>query len=300
MLHLSSLLWRLHLALHITPNKEVSAHSEPLDIWDDVIDEVSINLLNAGVSNSPKFDCCNGLATFLCAAYILKQPILLVGPNAKQIAEALSYVVDRGRYGILDCSGDFEQGVVDKIGTRGEKIVIVNNLITSSWVNRIQDVFANDEVLFIATHPYKEDLQVEPGSLFNFMIPVLTEFMVVDLPSELSSVSNIADSLQNYTPQTNRRAYRLNSLQRFNVSPLLRSRIGRVFEIMNELDSIDKTTDLSNDSSDLKLIQSIISTVSLAYISMSLGELEDEFEDTYNTSIDYLKIKKHLGYILKN
>ena len=132
------------------------------------------------------------------------------------------------------------------------------------------------------------------------MIPVLTEFMVVDLPSKLCSVSNIADSLQNYTPQTNRRAYRLNSLQRFNVSPLLRSRIGRVFEIMNELDSIDKTTDLSNDSSDLKLIQSIISTVSLAYISMSLGELEDEFEDTYNTSIDYQKIKKHLGYILKN
>ena len=284
----------------VTPNKEVSAHSEPLDIWDDVIDEVSINLLNAGVSNSPKFDCCNGLATFLCAAYILKQPILLVGPNAKQIAEALSYVVDRGRYGILDCSGDYDQGVVDKIGTRGEKIVIVNNLITSSWVNRIQDVFANDEVLFIATHPYKEDLQVEPGSLFNFMIPVLTEFMVVDLPSKLCSVSNIADSLQNYTPETNRRAYRLNSLQRFNVSPLLRSRIGRVFEIMNELDSIDKTTDLSNDSSDLKLIQSIISTVSLAYISMSLGELEDEFEDTYNTSIDYQKIKKHLGYILKN
>lgn len=273
--------------------------SEPKDIWDDVIDEVSANLFDAGVNENSNFNCSKGLATFLCAAYILKQPILLAGPNAKQIAESLCYVVDSGRYGVLNCAGEYDQGVVNKIGKNGEKIVLVNNLITSNWANHIQDVFANDQLLYIATHPYKEDLQVEPSSLFNYMIPVLTEFMVVDPPSKLSAVSTIEDSLQDYKPVHRKRPHRLTSLQRFNASPLQINCISNVFEIMNELDSIDKTTNRDNASSDVALVQNIISKVSLAYISQAFEELHKDLSDPENTSVELQKIKDHLSYILE-
>ena len=273
--------------------------SEPKDIWDDVIDEVSANLFDAGVNESSHFNCSKGLATFLCAAYILKQPILLAGPNAKQIAESLCYVVDSGRYGVLNCTGDYDQGVVNQIGKNGEKIVLVNNLITSNWANHIQDVFANDQLLYIATHPYKEDLQVEPSSLFNYMIPVLTEFMVVDPPSKLSAVSTIENSLQDYKPVHRKRPHRLTSLQRFNASPLQINCISNVFEIMNELDSINKTTNRDNASSDVALVQNIISKVSLAYISQAFEELHKDLSDPENTSVEIQKIKDHLSYILE-
>lgn len=59
---------------------ELEAHHS----WADVINTAVFELAEAGVAEQYR----SGLAAFLCAAYIEKQPLLLVGPNAIDIAQA--------------------------------------------------------------------------------------------------------------------------------------------------------------------------------------------------------------------
>ena len=65
--------------------------------WADVINTAAFELGEAGVADKYR----SGLAAFLCAAYIEKQPILLAGPNAIDIIQAFSAAVRSHQYGML-------------------------------------------------------------------------------------------------------------------------------------------------------------------------------------------------------
>ena len=65
--------------------------------WKDVINTAAFELREAGISEKYR----SSLAAFLCAAYIEKQPIFLVGPNAIDIIQAFSASVTNYKYGIL-------------------------------------------------------------------------------------------------------------------------------------------------------------------------------------------------------
>lgn len=149
---------------------ELEAHHS----WTDVIDTVAFELGEAGVAEKYR----SGLATFLCAAYIEKQSILLVGPNAVDIAQAFSAAVAGHKHGMFCCEGSYSNQVIAEIGADGEDIVIINNLLASGWMNRLPEILSKTDVFYIATHPYAEDIQVEPKSLYGFMLPLFSEFFV--------------------------------------------------------------------------------------------------------------------------
>ena len=119
----------------------------------------------------------SSLAAFLCAAYIEKQPIFLVGPNAIDIVQAFSAAITGHKYGMLCCEGGYCNQVITEIGTDGEDIVIINNLLASGWMNRLPEILSQKDIFYVATHPYAEDIQVEPKSLYGFMLPLFTEFL---------------------------------------------------------------------------------------------------------------------------
>ena len=72
---------------------ELEAHHS----WADVINTAVFELAEAGVAEQYR----SGLAAFLCAAYIEKQPLLLVGPNAIDIAQAFCAAVTAHKHGTL-------------------------------------------------------------------------------------------------------------------------------------------------------------------------------------------------------
>lgn len=198
--------------------------------WADVINTAEIELAGAGVSG--KYRC--GLAAYLCAAYIEKQPILLVGPNALDIVQAFSAALTRQKYGVLCCEGNYSNQAVAEIGADGEKIVVINNLFSSGWINRLPELLSNKDIFYIATHPYAEDVQVEPKSLYGFMLPLFTEFFVDEKARGNYDGGYFAEDFKTYT--TPKKAYKgLKALSTLELNPLVRNRINKIVATMHEL-----------------------------------------------------------------
>ena len=162
--------------------------------WTDVIDTASFELEEAGVS--AKYSHC--LAAYLCAAYILKQPMILVGPNAMDIAEAFSYSLFNGLFGIITYNGG-DLKMPDKLGTDGEKIIVLKNFLTGNSVNNLPEFISDDEKLFLIIHPYPEDIQVEPKSIYSYLLPVFTEFFVDKTAGKKYEGGSFADGFKVYS-----------------------------------------------------------------------------------------------------
>lgn len=106
--------------------------------WNEVINTASFELGEAGVADRYR----NGLAAFLCAAYIERQPILLVGPNSIDISKALCAAIAGHKHGMLSCEGSYSSHVLQELGHDGEDIVIINNLFASGWMNRLPEILS--------------------------------------------------------------------------------------------------------------------------------------------------------------
>ena len=64
------------------------------------------------------------------------------------------------------------------MGADNEDIVIINNLLASGWMNRLPEILSPKDIFYIATHPFVVVFQVEPKSLYSFMLPLFTGFLV--------------------------------------------------------------------------------------------------------------------------
>lgn len=196
--------------------------------WRDVIDTAAFELEGAGVAKNHS----SGLSAFLCAAYIEKQPILLVGPNADDIVQAFSTVIQGHKYGMLCCEGIYSSQIITKLGADGENIVMINNLIASGWMNRLPEILSNKEIFYIATHPYAEDIQAEPKSLYGFMLPVFTEFFVDKKATGEYHGGYIAEDFKTYS-KAKREHKELRILSELKIGALIRNRINELVDTMH-------------------------------------------------------------------
>lgn len=207
---------------------EVSGDTEEIDSWESAIGAVSIELHEAGVAD----EYANCMAAFLCAAYLKKQPLLLVGPNALQIVEAFSAAVALHKYGILNCNGSYDGRVIKEIGSNGEDIVIINNILESRWINRLPEILSGKDVFYIVIHPYAEDIQVEPKSLYDFVLPLFTEVFVDKRPTGKDYHCGYFKDEFNTAFVPQRKQRELTILSKLSLSPYVSDQISDLVSIM--------------------------------------------------------------------
>ena len=250
--------------------------------WVDAIISTSSELVGAGVSRQYSL----GLAAFLCAAYIIKQPILLVGPNAIDIIKAFSASIKSHQHGTLYCDGAYTNQTIEKIGSQGEDIVIINNLLTSQWINRIPELFSKRDIFFVATHPYAEDIQVEPKSLYEFMLPLFTEFFVDKKASGKYYGGFISEDLQAYkAPSIVRKKIKI--LSEFALSALTKNQINLIVSTMHDIYSDTSTDD-----------EFLFSILPIAFATQSVNKLSDTMTNPeYDLAISS-SLRQDLQYIL--
>lgn len=250
--------------------------------WADVINTAEIELAEAGVSDKYR----GGLAAFLCAAYIEKQPILLVGPNALDIVQAFSAALTRQKYGVLCCEGNYSNQAVAEIGADGEKIVVINNLFASGWINRLPELLSNKDIFYIATHPYAEDVQVEPKSLYGFMLPLFTEFFVDEKARGNYDGGYFAEDFKTYTAP--KKAYKgLKALSTLELNPLVRNRINKIVATIHELYG---ETSVDNDF--------LFAVLPIAYASLQTSELAEAIGDQQQGITISADLRRNLKHIL--
>ena len=226
---------------HIIPTQKELTELDENHNWDDVLFAVAANLDEAGVTEQHQ----KGLAAFLCAAYIEKQPLFLAGANAIDIVQAFSAAVQAKQHGVLSCRDMYCQQAVAEIGTHDEKIVLIQNLLASNWMNHLPEILARKDMFYVATHPYAEDLQVEPQSLYGFMLPLFTEFFVDKKATGGYYGGYFAADFTKYkSPSASSKKSSMlvqspagHFIKQFPVSPLIKNQISHLLDTMHGIDA---------------------------------------------------------------
>ncbi len=266
----------------VRPEYEDLHELEVHHTWTDVINTVVFELEEAGVAEQYR----SGLAAFLCAAYIKKQPLLLIGPNAIDIVEAFSAAVTAHKHGVLCCEGNYTRQTIEKIGANGETIVIINNLLASGWMNRLPEIISQKDIFYVTTHPYAEDIQVEPKSLYGFMLPLFTEFLVDNKATGKYCGGYFADDFETYSaPKGARKG--LKALSKFSLSSLVGRRINSLVATMYDIYS-DTTAD----------DEFLFAVFPIAYASLAMDELTKTIADPQKGIAISANLKRDLQYVL--
>ena len=197
--------------------------------WEDLLDTIMIELEEAGVSSEYSL----AFAAYLYAAYHARIPLLLAGPNSHDIADALSAAVSGETASVLYCGGVFSQSAVDEcIGSSG-LITVAMDALSAGWVNHIAELSAMQGKLLIVAHPFAEDLLIEPRSLYNYVLPVLTE-LVVDKPAARGFKGGyMREGFQHYASEEPER--KLPFSNQLMLSPLISHRLRQVRTDMRTL-----------------------------------------------------------------
>ena len=135
---------------------------------------------------------------------------------------------------MLGGEGSYSSHVLQELGHDGEDIVIINNLFASGWMNRLPEILSKKDIFYVATHPYAEDIQVEPKSLYVFMLPLFTEFFVDNKASGKYYGGYFADDFKPYAAQP-ASSKELRILSRLSLSTLVKNRINSVISTMHPL-----------------------------------------------------------------
>lgn len=250
--------------------------------WTNVINTATFELGEAGVREQYR----SGLAAFLCAAYIEKQPIFLVGPNATDIVEAFSAATTAHKHGVLCCEGSYSERTIAQIGAGGEDIVIIKNLLASGWINRLPEILSQKEIFYVATHPYVEDIQVEPKSLYGFMLPLFTEFFIDKKATGKYYGGYFADDFKTYSAPKG--PYKdLKILSKLMLSPLVRNRINSLVATMHGIHSATTVDE-----------EFLFAVLPIAYVSLTINDLLEAIADPQKGITISGNLKRDLQYIL--
>lgn len=144
--------------------------------WREIVDTLDFELGEAGVCS----EYSRSLATYLCASFIAREPLFLIGPNTDAIAEAFTISLFGANLSVLNCGGTFTKSFFDNSEYYSKPVVMIKNIISSRWIEYLPELLTYSEPnpYCFLTHPYSEDIQVEPKSLYNYVLPLFTEFFV--------------------------------------------------------------------------------------------------------------------------
>ena len=136
------------------------------------------------------------------------------------------------------------------------------------------------------THPYAEDIQVEPKSLYGFMLPMFTEFLVDKKATGKYYGGYFSDDFKSYSPEKGTHK-ELSVLSKFALSSLVRSKISSVAATMHGIYPLATADD-----------DFLFCVFPIAYASMAVNELTEVIADSQKGIAISASLKRDLQYVL--
>ena len=154
-----------------------------------------------GVSN----EYVLSFAAYLCAAYKNKILLLLAGPNGRDIADAFSVALNGKTASVFDCAGVNSFSDLNICRDNEDEVIAVLNPFAPNFIAYLPELINIDDKFIFAIYPFAEDLRIEPRSLYNYFLPVLTELIIDKRPArdftiKYSSNKIKAELKKNYKP----------------------------------------------------------------------------------------------------
>lgn len=218
---------------------------EENETWNDTLHTIAVELQEAGVSE--KFAL--PFAAYLYSACLNKSPLLMIGPNANAIVDAFSASIYGKTAGVLDCDEKYSGIDIDKCLSSKDRVVRIVNPFSNGWISRIPDIVSNEEKFFVAVYPFMEDIQIEPKSLYSYMLPVFTELLVDRTPKRQFYGGKMSGKYREFKIPSNKKRY-VKVLSDMHISSLVRTRIQTILNCMHMM--------LNDQSEDYDMLFSIL------------------------------------------
>ena len=190
---------------------------ELAESWNDELNAISQSL-SCALSVETEF--CSMFAAFLYSAHIHNVPLLIAGPGGHDIANVLAVSLYADGAGQLTLGNEFDLDGVTGIENCNEHIFSVQNMFGKGWADIIPQTFTKLKKHVIWTHPYVEDMTIEPKGLYNYMLPILSECFVGAIPALEPWPGKRADNFQAYTSKK-KQPLRIAAFKRLGLSKML-------------------------------------------------------------------------------
>lgn len=212
-------------------NRIAAVDDEIISDDETCIDLLKDNLIEAGVMQ----DMSLSFATYLYGVHLLHIPLILAGPGSGDIADAMAITFNGRTAGKLTFKGEVDDQSIDScLQDDGEFITIINPFNTN-WAYKLPELLRNSTKYFVMTTSYPEELLMEPKSLYNLALPVLTDVLVGDevhgdyiAAEKLISGKEQKNSYENWT---HRRVPLLRSL---SISSFARTYVQKVYNYFSQ------------------------------------------------------------------
>lgn len=189
------------------------------------------NLIEAGVIQ----DMSLSLATYLYGAHLLHIPLILAGPGSEDIADAMAITFYSRTAGKLTFKGEVDDQSIDNCLQDDDELVTIINPFNTNWAYKLPELLRNPTKYFVMATPYPEELLMEPKSLYNLALPVLTDVLVGDeahgdyiAAEKLISGKEQKNSYENWT---HRRVPLLRSL---SISSFARTYVQKIYNYFSQ------------------------------------------------------------------
>ncbi|WP_295361406.1 hypothetical protein [uncultured Pseudoramibacter sp.] len=197
--------------------------------WSDMCSILKENFGIAGVDENEN-SILTGFVSYLYAAYLNEIPVLLAGPNAKNIADAFSAAVYGKTADRFNCEGQYQ---ITKLSNGNESpFTVIDNVFHANWLDHVDDITSEFQYCWF-TNAFAENLIIEPRGLYNYMIPVVTDLFVTVRPD--TDPTYYGKQKQDFDIKGEDRKIRscLKVLQGFGLGSLYRRNIEMILKTLN-------------------------------------------------------------------
>lgn len=168
------------------------------------------------------------LAAFLYAAHLQRVPLFLLGPCGEEIATALSLALYGEPVGCLALGDGNRSELYNYIEQQQEQVVVIKNMFSQGWTDELLLLMLKSEKYIFWTHPYVEEMMIEPRGIYNYGLPLLTELFLENFPSDDWFHGKRADDFDELQIETELKKLSLRTIKDLNLSPFLYNRLERV------------------------------------------------------------------------
>lgn len=191
------------------------------ETWNDELDALIQNLVQSQAIHS---EYVGMLSAFLYATHVNKIPLLIAGPAGRDFAEIMAVSLYASGAGHLWLGNEPANNIAEAVADYDECIVSVQNMFGKGWQDELPQSFAKLKKQVIWTHPYVEDMIIEPKGLLNYMLPVLSECFVESIPVGEPWPTKRSEKFKAYT-STKQQPLKIAAFKKLKLSKLLTNRL---------------------------------------------------------------------------
>lgn len=237
--------------------------SEREELADDVEitknwkDEINLLLQNLSYSLGVNTELCEMLSAVLYSAFINHCPLLIIGPGGEEVASCLSFSVLGNDSGKLIIGEGIDYDISENIINYDEKVVAIRNMFGKGWNDELPQILGRSDKQIIWTHPYVEDMLLEPKGLYNYMLPLLSETFVEAIASVDYLSGKRADGFEVYSAKR-KTPIIIGAIKQLGISKYLLNRVESVLSDAKEI------MDNTNYDKDLEIMFGLLPLAVLA------------------------------------